>query len=93
MGEEWRRGWDPENIKPKLSDQQALVLVLGPAGLECSLQLARRGYQVTLAESKSQLGGRVLFEAGLKVLQPGSELLTTGCMRFFKKTILKYIKK
>ncbi|MDB4822748.1 FAD-dependent oxidoreductase [Candidatus Pseudothioglobus singularis] len=68
MGEEWRRRWDPEHIKPKLSDQQALVVGSGPAGLECSLQLARRGYQVTLAESKSQLGGRVLFESGLKGL-------------------------
>ena len=49
MGEEWRRGWDPETIKPKKTDQHALVVGSGPAGLECSLQLARRGYQVVLA--------------------------------------------
>ena len=68
MGEEWRRGWDPETTKPKISEQQALVIGSGPAGLECSVQLARRGYQVILAESKKQLGGRVLFESSLKGL-------------------------
>jgi len=68
MGEEWRRGWDPETIKPKITDQQALVVGSGPAGLECSVQMARRGYHVILAESKKELGGRVLFESGLKGL-------------------------
>ena len=68
MGEEWRRGWDPETIKPKITDQQVLVVGSGPAGLECSVQMARRGYQVILAESKKELGGRVLFESSLKGL-------------------------
>ena len=68
MGEEWRRGWDPETAKPKISEQHALVIGSGPAGLECSVQLARRGYHVILAESKKELGGRVLFESSLKGL-------------------------
>ena len=68
MGEEWRRGWDPETIKPKITDQQVLVVGSGPAGLECSVQMARRGYHVILAESKKELGGRVLYESGLKGL-------------------------
>ena len=68
MGEEWRRGWDPETIKPKITDQQVLVVGSGPAGLECGVQMARRGYHVILAESKKELGGRVLFESGLKGL-------------------------
>ena len=54
MGEEWRRGWDPETIKPKVTSQQALVVGSGPAGLECSVQLSRRGYDVILAESKKR---------------------------------------
>jgi dimethylamine/trimethylamine dehydrogenase len=68
MGEEWRRGWDPESIKPKKTDQKVLVVGSGPSGLECTLQLARRGYHVTLAEADNKLGGRVIFEAGLKGL-------------------------
>jgi dimethylamine/trimethylamine dehydrogenase len=68
MGEEWRRDWDPENIKPRVTDQKALVVGSGPSGLECSVQLARRGYEVVLAEAENKLGGRVLFESSLKGL-------------------------
>ncbi len=68
MGEEWRRQWHPQYISPKVSNTSTLVVGAGPAGLECSLQLARRGYQVTLAEASDQLGGRVLGESGLRGL-------------------------
>ncbi len=65
MGEEWRRGWHPEIIPPKCSDASTLVIGAGPAGLECALQLSRRGYRVTLAEASESYGGRVLRESGL----------------------------
>ncbi len=65
MGEEWRRGWHPEIIAPKGNEDDALVIGAGPAGLECAMQLAKRGYQVTLAESSTELGGRVLSESRL----------------------------
>ncbi len=65
MGEEWRRGWHPEIIAPKGRENDALVIGAGPAGLECAMQLARRGYQVTLAEASDELGGRVLSESRL----------------------------
>ena len=68
MGEEWRRGWDPENIKPRATDQKALIVGSGPSGLECSVQLARRGYEIVLVEAENKLGGRVLFESSLKGL-------------------------
>ncbi|MCP4334036.1 MAG: FAD-dependent oxidoreductase [Gammaproteobacteria bacterium] len=68
MGEEWRRRWHPQTISPKVSDTPALIVGAGPAGLECALQLARRGYPVTLAEASAELGGRVLGESGLKGL-------------------------
>ncbi len=68
MGEEWRRKWHPEVISPKVSDSPTLVVGAGPAGLECALQLARRGYPVTLAEATSQLGGRIIGESSLKGL-------------------------
>ncbi len=68
MGEEWRRGWHPEQIEPKGGEDAALVLGAGPAGLECALQLARRGYHVTLAEARDTFGGRALAESRLKGL-------------------------
>ena len=68
VGEEWRRNWHPERIEPKGSDSHVLVLGAGPAGLEATLALARRGYRVTLAEASEELGGRVVKEAALSGL-------------------------
>ena len=65
MGEEWRRGWHPEIIAKKESEQEALVVGSGPAGLECAMQLARRGYDVTLSEAAHEFGGRVVNESRL----------------------------
>ncbi len=62
MGEEWRKGWHPEKIAPKTADETFLIVGGGPAGLECALSLGRRGYDVTLAEAGSCLGGRVARE-------------------------------
>jgi dimethylamine/trimethylamine dehydrogenase len=65
MGEEWRRGWHPENVKPVAAREDALVVGAGPAGLEAALTLARRGFKVTLAEASGELGGRVSRECRL----------------------------
>ena len=65
MGEEWRRGWHPEKIKSKSSDDSVLVIGGGPAGLEATLSLARRGYSVTIADSNKALGGRINMESKL----------------------------
>ena len=65
MGEEWRRGWHPERIRPKNTDATALVVGAGPAGLEAAQALGKRGYDVVLAEATSELGGRVAREARL----------------------------
>jgi len=92
MGEEWRRGWDPETIKPKRTDQKALVVGSGPAGLECSLQLARRGYQVILAESKNKLGGRVLFESGLKGLSAWKRVIDNRVHEILQKNNIEVYK-
>ncbi len=69
MGEEWRRGWHPELVPPASSSASILVVGGGPAGLEASLTLARRGHRVTLAEAGGELGGRLLRESSLPGLQ------------------------
>lgn len=65
MGEEWRRGWHPENIEPRGSDALVLVVGGGPAGLEAARALGQRGYPVILAEASRELGGRVAAESRL----------------------------
>lgn len=64
-GEEWRRGWHPEKIPPAGSDGAVLIVGGGPAGLEAGLAAARRGYPVTIADAREELGGRLLFETRL----------------------------
>ncbi|MEQ8667003.1 MAG: FAD-dependent oxidoreductase [Rhodospirillales bacterium] len=65
MGEEWRRGWHPEKIASKKTDESVLIVGAGPAGLEAARALGQRGYRVTLAEAGRELGGRVVREAAL----------------------------
>jgi len=68
MGEEWRRDWHPEKIAAAKTPESVLVVGAGPAGLECTLQLANRGYEVILSEASKHLGGRVVAESNLKGL-------------------------
>ncbi|WP_397543187.1 oxidoreductase [Roseovarius salis] len=65
FGEEWRKGWHPETATPNASDAHILVVGSGPAGLEASHWLGRRGYTVTLAEAGAEAGGRVTRESAL----------------------------
>jgi dimethylamine/trimethylamine dehydrogenase len=65
MGEEWRRGWHPEVIAAKKSEEEVMVIGAGPAGLECARALGQRGYPVALLEARTEVGGRVLRESAL----------------------------
>jgi dimethylamine/trimethylamine dehydrogenase len=65
MGEEWRRGWHPERMRPASGDGKVLVVGAGPAGLEAAQALGKRGYSVVLVEQSRSLGGRVAREARL----------------------------
>ena len=65
MGEEWRKGWHPEHINPATKIENILVIGGGPAGLEAARALGKRGHQITLADSGTDWGGRVLNESSL----------------------------
>jgi dimethylamine/trimethylamine dehydrogenase len=79
IGEEWRKGWHPEIIPARGSEDKVLVVGAGPAGLECARALGQRGYEVTLAEARDVLGGRVANGDRLP-LGPAA-CATTGCSR------------
>ncbi|MEM7425454.1 MAG: FAD-dependent oxidoreductase [Pseudomonadota bacterium] len=65
IGEEWRRGWHPEEAKHPGKGGSVLVVGAGPSGLEAARVLGLRGYGVMLAEATRELGGRVTREAQL----------------------------
>ncbi|MGF1608213.1 MAG: FAD-dependent oxidoreductase [Kiloniellales bacterium] len=75
VGEEWRRGWHPERIPARGSDDRVLIVGGGPSGLECARALAQRGYEVTLADTRSELGGRLIFETALPGLSAWRRVL------------------
>lgn len=64
MGEEWRRGWHPEQVSPG-DGSSVLIIGAGPAGLEAAHILGKRGYTVTLTDAATQAGGRVTLESAL----------------------------
>ena len=60
-GEEYRRGWHPEQVPPAANaDRTALVVGAGPAGMECAIMLAKRGLEVVhLVDAGDDLGGHL----------------------------------
>jgi dimethylamine/trimethylamine dehydrogenase len=56
-GEEYRRGWHPEQVAPLAEPLHALVVGAGPSGMECAITLARRGARVDLVERAPLAGG------------------------------------
>jgi len=74
MSEEWRRGWHPERIARKATSAKVLVVGAGPTGLEATLALGNRGYDVVLAEATRVLGGRVEKECQLPGLREWSRV-------------------
>ena len=75
IGEEWRRGWHPERFEKAGSSDRILIVGAGPSGLDCALTLAKRGYEVSLAERALRAGGRILAEAELPGLNAWRRVL------------------
>jgi len=83
MGEEWRRGWHPERIAPGDAEKSVLIVGAGPAGLECARALGQRGFAITLADARDELGGRVTIESRL----PG--LATWARVRDYRTNLIQ----
>jgi dimethylamine/trimethylamine dehydrogenase len=83
MGEEWRRQWHPERIPAGDPETSVLIVGAGPAGLECALALGQRGFAVTVAEAREELGGRVTIESKL----PG--LATWARVRDYRTNLIQ----
>lgn len=86
MGEEWRKGWHPEQMNPRRSDASVLVVGAGPAGLEAAHALGKRGYRVTLADARRELGGRLPREAALPGMSEYIRVRDYRAQQFHKMT-------
>lgn len=69
-GEEYRRGWHPELFTHATNGEQTVLVVgAGPAGMECAIVLAKRGFTaVHLVEADAQIGGRLQWIRRLPTL-------------------------
>ena len=69
-GEEFRRGWHPEKFPPAAgADRPVLIVGAGPAGMECAVVLAKRGFgAIHLVEAEPEIGGRLRWTRRLPTL-------------------------
>jgi dimethylamine/trimethylamine dehydrogenase len=69
-GEEHRRGWHPEVFARAINAAKPVLVVgAGPAGMECAIVLAKRGFAaVHLVEADEQIGGKLRWIRRLPTL-------------------------
>jgi len=54
--EEWQ-------IKPTDDEKEVMIVGAGPAGMECAWVAAKRGHEVTVYDSRPEVGGNILYAA------------------------------
>jgi dimethylamine/trimethylamine dehydrogenase len=69
-GEEYRRGWHPEEVEPTPDpDRAVLVVGAGPAGMEAAMMLGKRRFAaVHLVDAEDEIGGRIRWVRRLPTL-------------------------
>jgi len=60
LGHEADPGYQP---LPIVREKKVMVIGGGPAGLECAVQAAQRGHEVTVFERTNRLGGQLIYAA------------------------------
>lgn len=68
--------------EPAATPKKLLVIGGGPAGMECALQAAKRGHNVTLWEKSDHLGGQMALFSSLPTRRTFHELL-----RWYERTL------
>ncbi|MGM9614789.1 MAG: FAD-dependent oxidoreductase [Oscillospiraceae bacterium] len=68
--------------EPAAAPQKLLVIGGGPAGMECALQAAKRGHDVTLWEKSDHLGGQMALFSTFPTKEAFAELL-----RWYERTL------
>ncbi|MGA0065571.1 MAG: FAD-dependent oxidoreductase [Candidatus Nanopelagicales bacterium] len=92
-GEEYRRGWHPEDVPPiDRPDRSALVVGAGPAGMECALTLARRGLAaVHLVEAEAEIGGHLRWTRQLPTLGDWGRIIDWRAIQLDQHTKIEVI--
>jgi dimethylamine/trimethylamine dehydrogenase len=92
-GEEYRRGWHPEEVPPAANaDRTALVVGAGPAGMECAIILAKRGLEVVhLVDAGDDLGGHLGWVTRLPGLGEWGRLIDHRRVQISKLANLEFV--
>jgi dimethylamine/trimethylamine dehydrogenase len=92
-GEEYRRGWHPELFTSAANaDKSVLIVGAGPAGMECAIVLAKRGFSaVHVVTSDPQVGGRLRWIRRLPTLGDWGRIVDWRAIQLAKLDAIEVI--
>lgn len=93
MGEEYRRGWHPEQFsKAANADNDVLIVGAGPAGLECAAILGKRGMRrIHLVDSQKDMGGALRWMTKLPRLGPWNRIVDYRRIQIDKLSNVEFV--